>query len=1033
MACPPESELQGWLQRSLLPTDEERVEAHLDQCDVCRRATALYARVLRDGEVSTTSAPPSPERASPRSTELIRGDVVGRYIVLGPLGAGGMGTVYDAFDPELGRRVALKLLHPAREGEDRPAGQARLLREAHAMARLSHPNVVAIYDMGSLGERVWLALERVEGQTLRAWLNASSRPWREVVATLVQAGRGLLAAHRAGLVHRDFKPENVLVGHDGRARVTDFGLAKVSGDEAEPPALPAIETNVTSLSTVTRAGQLVGTPAYMAPELSRGSPADARSDQYAFCVTLYESLYGVRPYASGGEAASRNEPREPKLRPKVSRAVHAAVLRGLSADPAQRFPSMAELLETLERGASPRGRRLWVQLGLVAATALAAAAAFAALEQRRLLCSGGSSRVAETWNESRKAKIAAAFGRSGHPSAEADFRRASTLLDAYASKWAREHQEACEATRLRGEQSEQVLTLRMACLSSRLLELDALASLFEQGEREVVGNAVKAAHALTPLLACSDVEVLRAGPVAKGGATDEQLAPVRASLAKAKALYDSARYAEASAVLSDAVASARKIGHRPTEAESLELLGAVQFKAGSLRESEQTLQLASEAAEAGAHDAVRAAALTRLASALVAQDRYDEADAVVRRGWAVLERLGGGNPLARANLLNAQGWLANRRKAGRFGIEQFEEVLEIRMRVLGPDHVDVAHAQNNIGTAYIEQGDLARAQEWFERALATYQTSLGPEHRDTVIAVFNLGAVASDRGDGERARQLFQRTIDVAERINPNHPLIADSLQAMANADINEGEYARAASFARRAAKAHEVASGPDSRGLSLALESLGNALTGLGRFEEADATFERAIAMRARATGADSPTMGTLYLNYGDCLLEWGKLDRAQAQLERGRRILEATYGPEHEATGVALEVKGWLLLRQGRHESALPLFERALEVRRKHGADRPSMARTFAALARVQLELGRSAEALANARRSVELLGRGKVPAAIQAEARYALALAIWQTGGDRTEARALAESAARAFEDAARPARAKEVSAWLAKARK
>ncbi len=175
-------------------------------------------------------------RPGPSAEALGRGVAVGRYVVLDRIGAGGMGVVYAAYDPELDRRVALKLLRPDRFGGD--AGRLRLLREAQALARLTHPNVVAVYDVGTFGDRVFVAMELVEGETLRQWLRAeprSPRPWREVLERFLPAGRGLAAAHAAGLVHRDFKPENVLLGRDGRARVVDFGLAKALADAAEEP------------------------------------------------------------------------------------------------------------------------------------------------------------------------------------------------------------------------------------------------------------------------------------------------------------------------------------------------------------------------------------------------------------------------------------------------------------------------------------------------------------------------------------------------------------------------------------------------------------------------------------------------------------------------------------------------------------------------------------------------------------------------------------------------------------------------------
>jgi hypothetical protein len=266
------------------------------------------------------------EIAPPGAPPLGRGATVGRYVILDPVGAGGMGVVYAAYDPELDRRVALKLLSPGRSGGE--PGRLRLLREAQALARLAHPNVVTVHDAGTFGERVFVALELVEGETLRRWLRAEPRPWREVLARFLPAGRGLAAAHAAGLVHRDFKPENVLLGQDGRVRVADFGLAKALEEPEEAW------------------GAAPGTPAYMAPEQRRGMAADARSDQFSFCVALHEALYGERPSA-----------RETPAGTQVPGWLRDVVLRGLKANPEERYPAMDDLLRDLERDPAAVRRR----------------------------------------------------------------------------------------------------------------------------------------------------------------------------------------------------------------------------------------------------------------------------------------------------------------------------------------------------------------------------------------------------------------------------------------------------------------------------------------------------------------------------------------------------------------------------------------------------------------------------------------------------------------------------------------------------
>jgi serine/threonine protein kinase len=336
-------------------------------------------------------------------------DRIGRYEVRRELGAGGMGVVYAAFDPDLQRDVAVKLLRPARIRGKAETASASLKREAQVTARLAHPNVVTIYEVGESSSSVYIAMELVNGPSLRDWMMEQPRPWREVLAMFMQAGRGLAAAHDAGLIHRDFKPSNVLVGDDNRARVVDFGLARtgsvrgralkmdtrdllstapVEGEKVRPqdtvrsgvpgaeetiesgPIADILTTNslasldesllsvtangdpVTLPDGVTATGLFVGTPAYMAPELFSGGGADARTDQFAFCVSLYEGIYGERPFSGDtakdlAERVMAGQLNPPPPRDRVPRWLRNIVERGLSVDPDERHPSIKSLLASV--------------------------------------------------------------------------------------------------------------------------------------------------------------------------------------------------------------------------------------------------------------------------------------------------------------------------------------------------------------------------------------------------------------------------------------------------------------------------------------------------------------------------------------------------------------------------------------------------------------------------------------------------------------------------------------------------------------
>ena len=300
---------------------------------------------------------------------------VAQFVLLERLGAGGMGVVFAAFDEKLERKVAIKLV--VTQGNDEKA-QARLLREAQSQARLSHPNVVTVYEVGTLPDgQLFIAMELVKGPTLRSWHRDGTHRWEEILAMYVAAGQGLAAAHRNGIVHRDFKPDNILVGDDGRVRVADFGLAFAAeaptdpGDAVDESGGRArASTSSGSGPPLTAVGAVAGTPGYMAPEQFAGLPVDARSDQFAFCAAFYEALYGERPFADFAFAAGAKGP--PSLRRSAPDPAHPRwlwdlLLRGLELEPSSRFPSMDELLAELTRNRGRNKRRLLVS-GVLAGT-----------------------------------------------------------------------------------------------------------------------------------------------------------------------------------------------------------------------------------------------------------------------------------------------------------------------------------------------------------------------------------------------------------------------------------------------------------------------------------------------------------------------------------------------------------------------------------------------------------------------------------------------------------------------------------------
>jgi serine/threonine protein kinase len=356
---------------ALSPGAIGKVEAHLASCRDCRSLVAMLAGTEDDSQAATHKHErlrPDEDSQVAKRPVLSIGDRVGRYLVLSTLGAGGMGVVFAAYDPQLDRKVALKLLRANLRGPTAKEARTRLKREAQAIAQLSHPNVVGVYDVGTTPDGdVYIAMEFVEGDTLTTWLKRWPRTWREILEVFHQAARGLQAAHQVGLLHRDFKPDNVLVGGDGRVRVTDFGLARsvLGPDEAQRSDSPATPLH----ADLTATGTVLGTPRYMPPEQLTGPGIDARSDQFSFCVALYEALYSKHPLEGSTSVSMLESGARAALPPEGTRVppqIGRAVMRGLDRDRAKRFPTMAALVHELQ----PPAQRSTARFAVAAAIGL---------------------------------------------------------------------------------------------------------------------------------------------------------------------------------------------------------------------------------------------------------------------------------------------------------------------------------------------------------------------------------------------------------------------------------------------------------------------------------------------------------------------------------------------------------------------------------------------------------------------------------------------------------------------------------------
>ena len=933
-------------------------------------------------------AQPAPEDG------LAPGTRIGRYEIERRVGLGGMGVVYAARDPQLDRRVAVKLLRPDATFPDAETARRRLVAEAQALARLSHPNVVPVFDAGLLGEDVFITMELVEGVTLSAWLRAQPRRWREVLARFLSAGRGLCAAHEQGIVHRDFKPENVLVGRDGRVRVLDFGLAqRLSATDlaglggAPPERAPA-------------GSVLAGTPRYMAPEQWRREPTSPATDQFSFAVALHEALFGERPFAGEqpleiADAVTSGRLCPPPPRRGVPARLRRLLVPALASRPGDRYPSLAVLLDALGRDPRRNLRRFGLPVAAVAGLALALVGIRG---RERTACQGADQALASVWDRPRAEAIHAAFTATGKPYAEGVFRGTTRALDEYTAAWAAMRVEACEATRLRGTQSEELLDLRMLCLSQRLTEVRAVVDLLERADAAAVEHAVNAVRGLEPLAACADVEALRRPlQLPRAPAERERVQALRARLSEAMALERLGRYADGLRVAREVVAGAEASAFPPLRAEALYWRGVLEHEAGEARAAEATLQEATIQAEAARHDELVARAWVQLVWVTgVSLARNADALARARYAQAAIDRLGPSAPEASAGGL-AYVLGAVEGEAGRYdrAVAHLESALRGRERTYGAADPAVADALSNLGVALKAQGKHAEALARFRRAHAIRVQTLDPDHPTVAITLAAMGSVLRAQGALDQALEHHQRALAIRERaLGPDHPDVGASLN------------------------------------------SLGNVLTELGRHAEALSSYRRGLVIKRRAVGPDHPDVAVGENNVGESLRHLGKHAEAVAGYRRALAIWEKALGPGHPQVAIAVQNLGETRLAQGKSVQAVAHFERALGIWEKAlGPSHPYLALPLLGLGEVALAGHRPAQALAPLERALRLREHGGGDAVAVAQARYALARALWDSGRDRERASILAGSALDAFARAgpARQADAARVRGWSGRHRR
>jgi eukaryotic-like serine/threonine-protein kinase len=880
---------------------------------------------------------------------------IGRFVVLDRIGSGGMGVVLAAYDPELDRRVALKLVRPDRWSSRDTRARGRALAEARAMAKVSHPNVVPVYEIGGLDEGLYVAMELVQGTSVRDWI-AQPRAWQQTVEVFVQLARGLAAVHKAGLVHRDVKPDNLMIRDDGRAQLLDFGIARALDDFGDELGVRSSEGPLAA-EPATEHGKLVGTPSYMSPEQFLGQAADARSDQWALCVSLFEALYRVRPFEGPTlvelSAAVTEDPVPPP--PKDARVpgrVHAVIMRGLAKAPSERWPSIRELADALDepRVRPQRARRIGLGLGAIAVLG-------GVLAWRRAgtpSCDDAGAPIDAVWNEARSRELGGAFVAAAPSWGGEAWTRTAAIVDGYAGAWAEQRRDACAAAHVSGLQSSTVLDLRNYCLERSLEQLGVLLDELAHVDTDGVERAFEAALARTDLQACRDVVGLVEGAAPPTVEQAEPVAAGRRTLALAEAKYLLGDIDEAKRLVEVARPEIEQLGYLPLLVDVELHSSVVDAQLGDHARAVTHAERAYFAART-AGDERNAASAAAMLAAEVAMLRAHVDEGLRWLALAELELGPDGPASIRAHIASARGNVLY--DAGRYAdaLASFEQERELAASSDGPEaarELDESTADSNIAVVLTELGRPSEAIEHARAAVALEERVYGADHPALAITLNGLGHALERHGDYREAAAVMRRALDIRERaFGPDHPAVATSLTGLAST-TEAFDAALARELCQRAIAIIERAHGADHPDAAVCLNLIGLTLIDAGDPGPAREALQRALDILDRALGPEHPQVAAALSNLASAELRAGALAQAELHLRRSIAILERDEGAN---IGFAFDHLGETLERSDRAEEALAAYERALAYQERDEAAPENLASPAFGIARMLAVLGR------------------------------------------------------------------------------
>jgi tetratricopeptide (TPR) repeat protein/predicted Ser/Thr protein kinase len=947
--CPPIGKLEEFTRRGAGAGQQLVIEEHLDRCPSCSLAVTAALKRSEDPAATTVRE----RRAGPgfvrAPVDLASGDSFGKYTILSDIGAGGMGKVFAAYDTALNRRVALKFLA---DGSD-AAAVGQLLLEATMMARLKHPNVVTVFDAGVIHGEPFIAMELVEGQTLSQWRQARARSVREITVVMAGAARGLAAAHAAGIIHRDIKPQNILVEGE-RVIVTDFGLSITGHSSSDAHRI------------------VVGTPGYMAPEQFLGSPVDVRTDVFAFCATLHFMLYGRPPF----DARSFAKLREVTLAgqvvaappdTKVPARLRQIVLKGLAVEPKDRPASLDDLAAALLFDPAARRRRA----GLAVAAAGAIAAAFVGgnyltgTPQRR--CVAGAKRISVDWTAAKRGLVATAFARAGLPSAWPALER---RIDEFVSGWQSLYSDTCSATFEKSQQSASMLDLRLSCLEGKRAGFGAFIAGLANAKGASLATAGGAS--LPDLAVCGHAGRANQKPLPSDPLEHSRALTIQNLIDKVAAERLLGNRDQAQSLARDAVAAARRLGYEPLIAQALaqqgvlegERTGGAAHVAGAAGENppKRILEEAVTLAERSGDEYSRIVASNQLVREYFDGDQREEADFWLAISSALVSRIGD-PPAERGTVELSRGWL--RLQQGKR--DESRPALETSLALLRSAYGDKS-PRLVPPMLYLcwGQGTPAKQVECNRRVLDFATKVLGPQHPQLAPVLNNLAApLVESAATRPEACQLLRRALAIADQTSPpentqrllTHSNLGQCLMMQKEFAAARVEYEKLL----RVAKAASTARAQAEMGFGNVLLAVHDFAGAQHYLRLAHAEFSQLLGPTARGSYRSRKSLVAALLDGGD----------ARAALREATALLAEFEGAKVEPPdSEAAVLKGAALVELHDPAQAKAAFEATLAwVRRMKRTDEEDLMRLYLGLGRAEQALGHPARAIAHLEKAVEL----------------------------------------------------------------